>query len=739
MLGYKSYTILIYGRSRRLIVKYIAHTPPKKGVEPHYLDDHTEGVLQRAIEFSKSFDPYGITAASALAHDLGKMTKEFQYYIQEENPKRGSVKHALGGTIVLNRINDSRAKLAGVIVAGHHAGLPDASRIVNEKIPNAERYLSELPNSTHQEKQRIEELLQTFESLPNLSKDDLVYADMLVKMCFSSLVDADFLDTEEYMNKKRSLRRERTDSVPIHKLDERLQVYMAKLIEKASNTPLNRRRLQIYQSCLDQGFSLQPFRSLNVPTGLGKTLASMGYALKHAEKFNKKRVIVALPYTSIIDQSAQVYKEIFGEDEVLEQHSQVDFSDDENEQMSSMRLAAENWNRPIVITTTVQLFESVFSNRTSKCRKLHNIADSVIILDEFQKLPIEVLEPIFRALKILMDKFNVTVVVSSATPLSFDKPELFGNIDAPIEICPYNHELFEEMKRVEYEFLRESLSIESLVHRIEDCRQVLCIVNTRKDAMKVYKEMKKSQQQRRKIYHLSTLMCPHHRKKVIADIRADLENNKTIAVVSTSLIEAGIDFDFPIVYRVMAPIDSIVQAAGRCNREGDLDGGKVYIFELEGGGLPRGTYTRGTELTRILLKRSGVGSLHKLTTYNEYFRGLYSLEGEGGLDNYEITSAKPFAYGTVNGKFKMIEQKTVSVLCRNYNDEAGNIERLLKEAKELPYLTKKWYRKAQMFSVNIEENNRFLKEHSLYLEQIAEGWYVWGGEYKGASGIGELF
>ncbi|MEK5036734.1 CRISPR-associated helicase Cas3' [Sporosarcina sp. FSL K6-3457] len=719
-------------------MKYIAHTPPTEGDAYHYLDDHTEGVLQKAIEFSKSFDPYGITAASALAHDLGKMTKEFQQYIQEENPKRGSVKHALGGTIILNRINDSRAKLAGIIVAGHHAGLPDGSRIVNEKIPNAEKYLSELPNATHQEEKRIEGLLQTLEPLPNLSKDDSVYADMLVKMCFSSLVDADFLDTEEYMDKQRSLLRERTDAVFIHKLDEKLQTYMAELVEEASNTPLNRRRLQVYQSCLEQGLSSQSFRSLNVPTGLGKTLAAMGYALKHAENFNKKRVIVALPYTSIIDQSAQVYKGIFGEDEVLEHHSQVDFSDDESEQMSSMRLAAENWDRSIIVTTTVQLFESVFSNRTSKCRKLHNIADSVIILDEFQKLPIEVLEPIFRALKILMDKFNVTVVVSSATPLSFDKPELFGNINAPIEICPYNHELFEEMKRVEYEFLRESLSSESLVNRMEDCRQVLCIVNTRKDAMKVYKEMKKFRQQGRKVYHLSTLMCPHHRKKVIANIQVDLENEKSIAVVSTSLIEAGIDFDFPTVYRAMAPIDSIVQAAGRCNREGGLDSGKVYIFELKGGRLPKGTYTRGTEQTRILLKRNGADSLHKLTTYHEYFRGLYSLEGEDGLDKYEITSAKPFAYETVDGKFKMIEQKTVSVLCRNYNAEVENIERLLKEAKELPYLTKKWYRKAQMFSVNIGENSRFLKEHSCQLEQIAEGWYVWKGEYKEVSGVSEF-
>lgn len=715
----------------------IAHSSPNDKKLPQSLKDHTKGVLERSLQFSRSFDPYGITAASALAHDLGKMTKEFQAYIQSENPQRGSVKHALGGTIVLNSIPDLRAQLAGMIVSGHHAGLPDARKLNNEKIPNAESYLRDLPQLTCKEKHEIQELFQAFSPLPNMTNDEAAYADLLVKMCFSALVDADFLDTEEYLDEQRSNTRTVKASLSIDDLSEKLQQYMNVLISKAKDTPLNKRRALVYRTCIEQSASSTPFRSLNVPTGLGKTLAAMGYALEHAKCFGNKRVIVAIPFTSIIDQNAEVYKNVFGTDAVLEHHSQTNDSADEHEQMSPTRLAIENWDRPIIVTTTVQLFESLFSNKTNKCRKLHNIAESVIILDEFQKLPIEVLKPIFRLLKALIDKFNVTVVVSSATPLSFDNPELFGDIDPPLEICSYNNELFEEMKRVEYELLDESHTVEDLVARLEESDQVLCIVNTKKDALRIYEKIIESPESWEIIYHLSTSMCPHHRKRMIVDIRNDLKAGKPIAVVSTQLIEAGVDFDFPTVFRAMAPMDSIVQAAGRCNREGKLKSGKVYIFELEEGGLPPGTYTRGTDQARILLMNDGAESLHYLSAYNKYFRGLYSLEGENALDKFGVTTFAPFTYETVSKTFKMIEQETISVLCRYYPDEEASekIEQLITETSYLPYLTKKWYRVAQSYSVSLYKNSRFLRENQQYIKPITDGWYVWEGRYDESTGI----
>jgi CRISPR-associated endonuclease/helicase Cas3 len=715
---------------------FVAHSSPdgKKGGQS--LEDHTQGVLERSKEYSQSFDPFGITAAAAFAHDLGKRTKEFQDYIQSDNPQRGSVKHALGGTIVLNEIQDIRAMLAGIIVAGHHAGLPDAKRIKYEKILHADSYLLSLPQVTKKEQEEIRKLLSSFAPLPNRN-DKPEYADVLIKMCFSALVDADFLDTEQYMDEQRGLARVIDHSLSIEELSEKLHKHMSDLMNQAAETPLNEKRARVYQVCLEESNSADSFRSLNVPTGLGKTLSAMGYALEHAKQFNKKRVIVAIPFTSIIDQNAEVYKKVFGADSVLEHHSQMNDTADDDEQMSPARLATENWDRPIIVTTTVQLFESLFSNKTSKCRKLHNIVDSVIILDEFQKLPIEVLKPIFRMLKTLIEEFNVTVVVSSATPLSFDKPELFGNIAPPTEICSFNSELFEEMKRVKYEFSEEPLTADALVEKMEHSEQVLCIVNTKNDAMRIYEKMKAVVASWERIYHLSTAMCPHHRKKIIAAIRSDLKAGISIAVISTQLIEAGVDFDFPVVFRAMAPIDSIVQAAGRCNREGKLESGQVYIFELEEGGLPLGTYTIGTEAAQTILNEDGAESLHYLPAYNKYFRRLYSSQGEDALDKHAVTSFDPFTYETVSKVFRMIDQDTISVLCRYYPNEEANekIEKLIEEANYLPYLSKKWYRTAQSFSVSLYKNSRFLKDNQKYMKPIAEGWFVWEGRYDESTGI----
>ena len=716
----------------------IAHSSPDGRKPPQSLEKHTIGVLARALKFSNSFDPYGITAISAIAHDLGKITDEFQKYIRSENKQRGSVKHALGGTLILNSIQDDRAALGGLIVSGHHAGLPDASRLNQERLPSAPSYLKALLNKDLKEKKVIQNLLSLFSPLPNIQAEDGVYIDFLIKMCFSALVDADFLDTEAYMDEGRSNTRFAVAPLSLENLYEKFKHHMKRLTEKVNPTALNQLRSKVYNSCIKEGSTPESFRSLNVPTGLGKTLASMGYALEHPKTFKKSRVIVAIPFTSIIDQNAQVYKQIFGSESVLEHHSQVTVGNDEFEDFSQRKLAAENWDMPIILTTTVQLFESIFSNRPGRCRKLHNIANSVIILDEFQKLPMEVLKPIFTLLKIMMKKFNVTVLVSSATPLSFERRELFGNIDPPVEICPYNSALFEEMKRVNYSLIPGFLSAKELVNLMRDHHQLLCIVNTKKDALLVFQEMKAMKtDEKRDFYHLSTSMVPHHRKKTIENIWRDLHAGKSLVVVSTQLIEAGVDFDFPVVYRAMGPLDSIVQAGGRCNREGKLRKGNVFLFELEGGGMPAGTYRKGAEQTRQLLKIEGVENLHKLELYNQYFRSLYSLEGEDGLDGYQITTLNPFSYEKVNERFKMINQQTVSVLCRFYQDEVASsqIEKLIQEAADFPHLSKSWCRKAQQFSVSLYKDSRFLRDNKQYLKQLSEEWFIWEGRYDLSVGI----
>ena len=725
-------------------IRYIAHFAENK--EPHYLDEHIKGTYFQARRFSHTFDRYGITAIAAIAHDLGKKSSAFVQYLKADKKIRGSVQHAIGGVIalcdILQEVRDERLIMAALIVAGHHTGMPDLPRLSEEKVREAPQYLKAIPELSQTEMQMIKDILKRFPGLPLGGKSDrkssFAYKEMLMRMCFSALVDSDFLDTERYFDYGKSIKR-RGKAFSIQQLDEQLQNYMLKLRMESQDKEINRYRNEVYMACREAAKQPLFFRALVVPTGLGKTLASIAFALEHAKRFNKKRVIVALPLVNIIDQTARQYQKVFGKASVLEQHSQLSYTDDKGESMERARLAAENWDSfPIIVTTTVELFESLFSNRTSKVRKLHRLANSVIILDEFQKLPIHVLAPIFQALHILMEHFNVTVVLCSATPLSFKNAELVGNMGTPVEICKNHDQLFASMKRVEYTRIEKPLTVSELVARMREHPAALCILNTRKDAFQVYREAISQKVNGQKLYHLSNRMCPDHRKKVIEQIKEDLKKEKPILVITTTVVEAGVDLDFPTVFRAMAPIDSIVQAAGRSNREGKLDKGKVFIFELIGGGMPGGMYRKGTEQTRILLNHHGTVVLHEPWIFEKYYRSLYTLGGDDLLDSYGITSLKPFSFEKASRLFQMIDQNTVSILCKNYQDEDGQIERLIRMYKEAPYLTKEWYREAQLFAVDEYVDSSFFRENQNQLEKISQGWYIWHGDYDMKTGIKDM-
>lgn len=729
-------------------IKYIAHYSASEGQKAHDLDAHIRGMYFRARRFSRSFDPYGITAIAVISHDLGKKSPQFQHYITSDIKIRGVIKHAIGGSIVLNDIlgstQDERVIMAAAIVAGHHAGLPNLRRVFTDQIPNAEEYLKAIPLLSRDEMEIILRIIKRFQKLQpevktSTGKTDgktvLAYKELLMRMCFSALVDSDYLDTERYFDSGKSMKR-KGQALSIQQLDDKLQLFMENLRNNASKIKVNILRNKVYKACREAAKYPIFFRALIVPTGLGKTLNSIAFGLEHAKRFNKKRVIVALPLVNIIDQTASVYKKVFGENSVLEHHSQMSYADDEDETMDRGKLAAENWDSfPIIVTTTVELFESLFSNRTSKMRKLHRLSDSVIILDEFQKLPIHVLAPIFQALHILMDYFNVTVVLCSATPISFQRSELVGNMGLPIEICANREEWFADMKRVEYIWISEPLTASDLILKMWEHQQTLCIVNTRKDAYRVYREAVRQNAEGRKIYHLSNQMCPHHRKQVIRYIQEDLKCKKSILVISTSLVEAGVDLDFPAVFRAMSPLDSIVQAGGRANREGEREKGWVYIFEMIGGGMPGGMYRKGSEQTKILLDQYGVEVLYEPWVFETYFRSLYSLGGDDLLDEYGLGKLEPFAFEEANRLFRMIDQKTVSVLCRHYQFEWEGVEKLIRTYKEKPYVTKEWFREAQMYAVSVCRDSRLFTENKNRLEKISEGWYIWHGDYDMDTGI----
>lgn len=311
-----------------------------------------------------------------------------------------------------------------------------------------------------------------------------------------------------------------------------------------------------------------------MPTGGGKTVASLAFALKHAVEHNMDRVIYVIPYTSIIEQNAQIFREILGDDNVLENHCNVDYEG--TEEFRPMQLASENWDKPVVVTTNVQFFESLFSNKSSKCRKLHNIANSVIIFDEAQMLPIDYLTPCLSMIQELVENYGTSVVLCTATQPALD--DFFVSKEQIVELCPRLGEQFRFFERVTYQNIG-SISKEGITELLAKEQSVLCIVNTRKDAQELYHSL-----QGGGVYHLSTSMYPKHRKRVLKCVKERLSTKKKCILISTSLVEAGVDLDFSCVYREIAGIDSMIQAAGRCNREGKrtVEESKVYIFELEG-------------------------------------------------------------------------------------------------------------------------------------------------------------
>ena len=368
------------------------------------------------------------------------------------------------------------------------------------------------------------------------TKDLNFSLSMFTRMMYSCLVDADFLDTEEFMTEERSGRQQGQE---IQVLLDKLEKYITEWLKNTETESVNGRRTEILKACLENGEREKGLFRLTVPTGGGKTVASLAFALRHAVKHHMKRIIYVIPYTSIIEQNAAVFRRILGDENVLENHCNIDY--EEAEELKPMQLASENWDKPVVVTTNVQFFESLFSNKSSKCRKLHNMANSVIIFDEAQMLPNDYLKPCLTAIEELVINYKVSAVLCTATQPALDA--FFCNIKQITELCPRTEEQFEFFKRVHFEN-DGKLSEED----VEECllreTQALCIVNTKKKAQKIYNAMREDG-----VYHLSTSMYPKHRKRMLKQIKERLREGKKCIVISTSLVEAGVDLDFYTVYR----------------------------------------------------------------------------------------------------------------------------------------------------------------------------------------------
>ena len=546
-----------------------------------------------------------------------------------------------------------------------------------------------------------------------------------VRMMFSALVDADRLDTEKFMSPRLS--QSRGNGRSMRDLLPRLERYLDTLHRSAAASELNKVREEVQYRCREAASLPQGFYSLTVPTGGGKTLASLLWAMTHAVRHGLDRIIIAIPYTSIIVQTAAILRGIFGDENVLEHHSSVhwDDADDDCDETKRWRMAAENWDAPIIVTTNVQLFESLFSNRPGRCRKLHRIARSVIILDEAQMLPLDFMQPIVDVLKSLQRSFSVSVMLTTASQpaiagVKSHAPSTPGavldGIGTVHEVMPDPEGLSLSLRRAEIKMMDGLCSYNDIAEMMCKSDRALCIVNTRKSAKVTFEALP----DKNGAFHLSRMMCPAHISKRIGEIREALRHDAGhVRVVSTQLIEAGVDIDFPEVFREKAGLDSIVQAAGRCNREGRLPSGTTWVFE--------------TPESRVMgVIGYGINTLMRLdkdsdwlspTVINDYFTKLYSSYGcfdKMNIGKMLSIAGKSFTprYKDAAEYFKLIDDTTVSVVV-NYEDSMELIESLKSDGPSPALL-----RRLNNYGVGIPQNIfKALRDEAL-AEQVVDGVWV---------------
>jgi len=708
----------------------LAHSAGARG-KPQPLSEHLLAVARLAAELAR---PQG-EAAAALAywlgifHDLGKATTAFQRYLEEasEGKPARSVPHSIWGALLLaRRLNEEVPPLLSLLflpVLGHHSQLKEpgvAAQDLKEAVKNGSEQFQEV-------KVYLKGLNPKPPPTQSLATSKKTETEMALRFLFSALIDADRLDTEAHFDPATAALRKGYPSLA--DMWRLLREDQEKLIAHAPPTRVNRVRREVYEASLSAAEQEPGFFRLTVPTGGGKTRSGLAFALKHALHHDLRRVVVAIPYTSIIDQTADVYRQIFsllGGEAVLEHHSALEPPEGEtlNLQQIRQRLATENWDHPLIVTTTVQLFESLFANRPSKVRKLHNLARSVIVIDEVQTLPPELLRPTLDALRHLVDHYGTTVVFSTATQPAFELSERvpeFKGVKVQ-EIVPNFERHFAALQRVRYQYENDPFTWGQLADAIRGQPQVLVVLNTRKDALALLDEIKEEPD----VFHLSTLLCGAHRREVLAEVRRRLASDEPVRLISTQVVEAGVDLDFPELWRAVGPLDRIVQAAGRCNREGRREHGKVVIFNPDEGTQPRGSYRSGVGEAQVLIALRGPEALHSPDIFREYFSRLFDVTD---IDKKRIQDLrKELNYPEVAEKYRLIENDTVPVVVP-YDDAWPRLQTYLQRPSRL-----NWQR-LQPYLVNVYRHD-VSKYHSC-LEEVGQNIYKWLCEYDALRGLSE--
>ena len=769
-----------------------AHAPPLGTggpCLPHGLDQH----LREVARLAASFAPQSAKVLARLAglwHDLGKRRPGFQRYIRQAGGQEAHIEgrvadrdktHSAAGALWAERHFSERLGLQGrllarvlqYVIAGHHAGLDNwegnglAARLASsDALAEFEQALS---RPTPSDVLSPQDWALT---LPDLPIGDERPAPgrfaLWVRLLFSALVDADFLDTEAYMDAGRA--QQRAGIPGIGQLQQACHQYLVQLAAGAADTPVNHQRASILQQCRDKAQRPPGVFTLTVPTGGGKTLSSLAFALDHALCHGKRRVVYAIPYTSIIEQTADVFRSVFaalGDDAVIEHHSNAE--SEPSQETSRSRLACENWDAPLIVTTNVQLFESLFARKTSRCRKLHSLVDSVIVIDEAQLLPVEFLQPVLDVLRYLVQDHGVSLVLCTAT-----QPVLSASNSADpsrglrrgldglgvTEIIDDVPSLYAALERVRVHLpanFEQAQSWPELADEMAGHEAVLAIVSRRADARALYSLIQ--QRSGPGCWHLSALMCAQHRSDVIAEIKAALVARRAalasghsaspVRVISTQLVEAGVDLDFPVVYRALAGLDSIAQAAGRCNREGKLAGlGDVHVF-VPPTAAPPGLLRQARETCKLVW-HDHPAQPFALPLFQRYFKRLYhdapSLDGKGICEMLRLqidpkALTLPVKFRDAAEAFKLIDDKdSATVLVRyqsaNAKDDINALIGLLERDGPSRWLM----RKLQRHGVTIYQHQvrRLIEAGDIRELPACPGLYVqlegWDGFYDPVMG-----
>ncbi|MHC1685973.1 MAG: CRISPR-associated endonuclease Cas3'' [Clostridiaceae bacterium] len=706
--------------------KVYAHSKdglPPDGWQP--LDDHLKNVAEMAAGFAALFDSGEWAYAAGLLHDVGKADDVFQGYLHRSNGlddaeyDKGRVNHSsAGAALAVRAFGNCAGKIIAYIAAGHHAGLPDwfdGAAALSYRMSEGATNLARIDEYAKEVHEKIKEQPKP----PTYLRKKPENYHLWNRLLFSCLVDADYLDTEQFMDPHRSETRGHYRT--IKELQTTFDAYMASMTAKSEKTHVNKIRQGILADCRKAAANEKGLYTLTVPTGGGKTFSSMAFALDHAVIHGKTRIIYVIPYTSIIEQTAKALADILGPENVIEHHSNID---PEHETERS-RLASENWDAPVIVTTNVQFFESLYAAKSSRCRKLHNLVNSVVIFDEAQLLPEKWLAPCVEVINQLVHNYGVTALLSTAT-----QPALPGLAQAA-EIITNVKGLYKKLRRTSVELPIEFESRkgwEEIAGKLREHEQVLCIVNTKKDCRDLFGLMPEG------TLHLSTWMCGEHRSRVITEIKEKLKANAPVRVVSTQLVEAGVDIDFPVVYRAFAGLSSIAQAAGRCNREGKQKSGKVNVFVPDGSKLPD-MIRKGADTMREFCHHKAIRT-DDPAIYPRYFDSYYGRlinTGREWIHNLLIKDVNPdlhIQFRTAGFECKLIDDQNQQSVFVDYGDSRKCIE-LLRQIGP----TRDNLRRLQRFTVNLYRPAFLKAQRNGLVSEIGAGYWSWIGRYDYVIGL----